>query len=81
MRLNEVLGITLYDLKTWGFVSIMTVSLLSFEIFLFHCQATHNIPAHIVLVFMFFACFYSQGFLGGIVVTRWTIKEERESEC
>lgn len=81
MRLHEVFGISSYDLKTWGVVSIMITCLVFLEMIILAYYHNVSLQAHIIVIGMFFCCFYNQGFLAGIAVTRCAIKEERESAC
>lgn len=81
MRLHEVFGISSYDLKTWGVISIMLLLLIILEVIFYAFYHQRSLEAHILMMGLIFFCFYNQGFLAGIAVTRCAIKEERESAC
>ena len=81
MRLNEVMGISMYDLKTWLVISIMTTLVVIFEAIILAYYHNQSLQAHVILMAMSLCCFYNQGFLAGIAITRCAIKEERECSC
>jgi hypothetical protein len=70
MRLQECARISTNDLKNWVTFSLMALGFMLVSIFTWGYQHNKSVEAYILIIFMFFSCFYSQGFLAGIAVTR-----------
>jgi hypothetical protein len=75
------MGITTYDLKTCAVVAIAGILLIMFEIIHFMYFHNQGLQARIIVWTMTLCCFYNQGFLTRVAMTRLTVQEERESEC
>lgn len=79
MRVRVLSLLTEYDLKTWGLLCLMVISVGLIELV---CAFYHNdkgLSAYIVMMGVFFCCFYSQGAMAGIMLARIiTIDKEGE---
>lgn len=71
MRLQECVRVSTNDLKNWVTFCLMALGLTLITIFSWLYQHNKSVEIHIMILFLFFSCFYSEGFLAGIAVTRY----------